>query len=416
MTGGGGLIVKLTGFEVPPPGAGFTTVTDAVPTAATFAAGTIAVSLIEETNVVARAEPFQLTVEVETKLVPFTVRVNEPLPAMVEVGLIEVMVGTGLLMLKVTEFEVPPPGAGLTTVTDAVPAVATLAAGTVAVSCVEETNVVVRAEPFQSTVEVETKLVPFTVKVNEPLPAVVEVGLIEVIVGTGLLMVKVTEFEVPPPGAGFTTVTDAVPPVATLAAGMVAVSLIEETNVVVRAEPFQLTVEVETKLVPFTVKVNEPLPAVVEVGLIEVMVGTGLLMLKVTAFDVPPPGAGFTTVTDAVPALAIRAAGTVAVSCVALTNVVVSAVPFQFTVEPETKLVPFTVNVNCAPPAVAEVGLIEVIVGTGLLMVMTSVAVPVPPALVALIVTLYTPPTVGVPEISPVLVFTLRPGGSGVAL
>ena len=87
------MIVKVTGFEVPPPGAGFTTVTDAVPTAATFAAGTIAVSLIEETNVVARAEPFQLTVEVETKLVPFTVRVKEPLPAMVEVGLIEVVVG-----------------------------------------------------------------------------------------------------------------------------------------------------------------------------------------------------------------------------------------------------------------------------------------------------------------------------------
>jgi hypothetical protein len=78
--------------------------------------------------------------------------------------------------------------------------------------------------------------------------------------------------------------------------------------------------------------------------------------------------------------------------------------------------VPFTVNVNCGPPAAPEVGLIEVIVGTGLLMVMTRVAVPVPPELVALIVTLYTPPTVGVPEMSPVLVFTLRPAGNGLAL
>jgi hypothetical protein len=42
---------------------------------------------------------------------------------------------------------------------------------------------VVRAEPFQKTVAPETKLVPFTVKVNEPLPAVVELGLIEVVVG-----------------------------------------------------------------------------------------------------------------------------------------------------------------------------------------------------------------------------------------
>ena len=72
----------------------------------------------------------------------------------------------------------------------------------------------------------------------------------------------------------------------------------------------------------------------------------------------------------------MRAAGTVAVSCVAETNVVASGVPFQFTVEPETKLVPFTVNVNCGPPAVAQVGLSELIVGTALI-VITSVALAV---------------------------------------
>jgi hypothetical protein len=206
---------------------------------------------------------------------------------------------------------------------------------------------------------------------------------------TGVLaIVNVCALDVPPPGVGFTTVIDAVPAVATREAGTVTVSCVEEEDVGVRLVPPNLTTELETNLVPVTVNVKSVLPAATQFGLIEVVVGTGLLMVNVTAFDVPPPGAGFTTVTDAVPALAIRAAGTVAVSCVALTNVVVSAVPFQFTVEPETNLVPFTVNVNCAPPAVAEVGLIDVIVGTGLLMVMTSVAVPVPPALVALIVTL----------------------------
>ena len=218
------MIVNVTELDVPPPGAGLTTVTEAVPTAATFAAGTMAVSLIEETNVVTNAEPFQLTVEVETKLVPFTVRVNWALPTVVEVGLIEVMVGTGLLIVKVTEFEVPPPGGGLTTVTDAVPAVATFAAGTIAVSLIEETNVVVRAKPFQLTVEVETKLVPFTVRANWALPAMVEAGLIDVMVGSGLLIVNVTELDVPPPGGGLTTVMDAVPAVATFAAGTIAVS------------------------------------------------------------------------------------------------------------------------------------------------------------------------------------------------
>jgi len=95
-------------------------------------------------------------------------------------------------MVNVCAFDVPPPGAAFTTVTEAVPAFATRAAVTVAVSCVEETNVVVSAVPFHFTVEVETKPVPLTVKVKPPLPAVTQVGLIDVVAGTGLLMVKVT--------------------------------------------------------------------------------------------------------------------------------------------------------------------------------------------------------------------------------
>jgi len=47
---------------------------------------------------------------------------------------------------------------------------------------------------------------------------------------------------------------------------------------------------------------------------------------------------------------------------------------------------------------------------------MTSVALPVPPALVALMETQYVPAVVGVPEINPVLVFTVSPAGSPVAL
>jgi hypothetical protein len=79
-------------------------------------------------------------------------------------------------------------------------------------------------------------------------------------------------------------------------------------------------------------------------------------------------------------------------------------------------LVPFTVRVNWADPAVVELGLIEVVVGTGLLIVRVSVALPVPPALVALMVTVYVPAVVGVPEINPVLVFTVKPAGNPVAL
>ena len=100
------------------------------------------------------------------------------------------------------------------------------------------------------------------------------------------------------------------------------------------------------------------------------------------------------------------------------TNVVVSAVAFHFTVEVETKFVPFTVKVNCGPPAAAQVGLSELMVGAAL-MVITSVALPVLQGLaplLALMATLDVPAVVGVPEITPVLVFTFRPGGRPVAL
>lgn len=62
------------------------------------------------------------------------------------------------------------------------------------------------------------------------------------------------------------------------------------------------------------------------------------------------------TVTDAVPAVAMSLAGTAAVNCVALPNVVVSATPFQCTAEVLMKFVPVTVSVKAAPPALAEEG------------------------------------------------------------
>ena len=54
--------------------------------------------------------------------------------------------------------------------------------------------------------------------------------------------------------------------------------------------------------------------------------------------------------------------------------------------------------------------------GVGGLIVKVNVWLPVPPALVALMVTAYVPAVVGVPEINPVLVLTLKPAGSPVAL
>src|SRR5271166_2542875 len=122
------------------------------------------------------------------------------------------------------------------------------------------------------------------------------------------------------------------------------------------------------------------LPAVAAFGLMLVRVGTGLLMVKVCAPEVPPPGPAVTTVTGSVPAVVRSAAGMMAVSWVALTKVVARAVPLKSAVELDTKLVPVSVMVVFGAPTVAEVGLMLVSVGTGLVVVMVKVCAPeVPP-------------------------------------
>src|SRR5450432_67557 len=249
-----------------------------------------ALSTVLLTTVVVRACPFHCTFELETNPVPVTFNVKAPPPVVAFEGISVVAVGTGLLMLKVSGPELPPPGAGLDTVTVAVPAVAMSAAGTVAVTLVLLTNVVVRLPPFHFTTLPCTKLVPFTVRVNDAPPAVALLGESEVAVGTGLLMMKFFECEVPPPGAGFITVTSTVPALAMSEAVIAAVSVVLLTKVVGRAEPFHCTTEVETNFVPVTVRVNAESPAVMLLGESDVSVGTGLLIVKVIALEIPPPG------------------------------------------------------------------------------------------------------------------------------
>jgi len=83
--------------------------------------------------------------------VPFTVSVKAGLPAGAELGRRFDTVGSGLgctFIVNVTEFDVPPPGAGLKTVTFAEPVFCTSAAVTCAVNWPELLNPVVRGLPF----------------------------------------------------------------------------------------------------------------------------------------------------------------------------------------------------------------------------------------------------------------------------
>lgn len=68
------------------------------------------------------------------------------------------------------------------------------------------------------------------------------------------------------------------------------------TKVVVRLLPLKRTTELLLKFVPVAVRVKKEPPAVLLVGLILLRVGVGLLTIKLTALEVPPPGARFKTV------------------------------------------------------------------------------------------------------------------------
>jgi hypothetical protein len=275
-------------FEVPPPGAGFVTVTGTVPVAATSIAGIMARSVVLEMKVVVAASPLKFTTEPEMKFAPFTVSVKSELPAGVEVGLIDEVVGIGFITVKVFGFDVPPPGIGFVTVIKISPPAARSESRISTVSVVFEMKVVPLSNPSNWIPDVGMNPVPVSVSVKPALPAAVEVEERAIRVGTGfdaVVTVKVWLFEVPPPGAGFVTVTGNVPVAATSAATIVAVISVEETNEVVRGEPFQFTTEPEMKFAPFTVSVKSELPAVVEVGKMEVVVGTGFSIVKVVASE-----------------------------------------------------------------------------------------------------------------------------------
>jgi len=81
-----GEIVKGKAVESPPPGAGVSTVTCAVPALTTSFAKIVACSWAPPLNVVARLVPFHCTTELGVKLLPVTVRVKPAAPVAMLVG------------------------------------------------------------------------------------------------------------------------------------------------------------------------------------------------------------------------------------------------------------------------------------------------------------------------------------------
>lgn len=206
------------------------------------------------------------------------------------------------------------------TVTATSAALATADAGTVAVSPVALTYLVVSAVVPNHTTEPLAKLVPLTVSVKPAPPWLAEFGLRVVMAGAAVT-VKLTADDAWPPG--FATVTGSVPVPATAAAVAFACTSVALTKLVLSAVDPHITVVPLRKFVPFTVMVKPNAPAAILVGLIELMVGA--TTVTVAALDAAA-SFGFCTVTLRFPVAPSMLLGMLAVIDVAVTVVEVSAV------------------------------------------------------------------------------------------
>ena len=191
---GAGLVTaNVCGADVPPASA---TVTGRLPPAARAAAGMTAVSCVGLTKVVATGVPLKLTAAALVNPVPVRVIVVSGLPAGAVFGLRPAIVGTAAAAtVNVCGADVVP--LAFITATGRLPAVARLAAGMTAVSCVGLTNVVATAVPLTVATESAAKFVPVRVTVVVPDPAGAEFGLMLPSVGAGSAIVRV--FTVVPP-------------------------------------------------------------------------------------------------------------------------------------------------------------------------------------------------------------------------
>ena len=166
--------------------------------------------------------------------------------------------------------------------------------------------------------------------------------------------------------SGFVTVTVREPvaaPTSIVTFALSSVALTKVVELTVTPAPKDAVAPV-SKLVPLTATFSVP-PWSPELGLVEVTVGPALTV-KALASD-PLPASGLVTVTARAPVAAPEAIVTLALSSVALSNVVeltVMPAPNE-AVAPLTKFVPLTATVS-VPPRSPELGLVEVTVGAAL--------------------------------------------------
>ena len=196
---------------------------------------------------------------------------------------------------------------------------------------------------------------------------------------TAFLISKVSKADSPPPGPGL-EMTIGPEPIAAISDGNSWTPtwvgfVYKRTRGVLR----NVAVLVVMNLEPRTTTTKALPSAMWFLGARPVAIGAGFVMVKGSAFDAPPPGAGLSTETKATVALVTSAAEIVVVREVLEAKNVGRGEPFQKITEPGTKLDPVTASAKAGLPPAMVGGFSEEITGTAFFTVNVSDAVVPPP-------------------------------------
>ncbi len=259
----------------------------------------------------------------------------------------------------------PAPPSALVTVTVRAPVLAPASIVTLAVSSVEDLNVVELTAMPEPKDEVAPLVKPLpliaTVWATAPWPR--ELGLVLVTVGAAVIVKALAE---PVPPSALVTETVRAPVLAPASIVMLAVSSVEDLSVV------ELTVTPAPKEAVAPLVKPEPLIATVcptapwprELGLVLETVGAAVT--EKIAEPVPAPASGFVTVTLREPTVAFAAIVIATVSSVEDLSVVeltVTPLPEKVAAAPPAKCVPAIVTVWAPEPWPREAGLAAATVG-----------------------------------------------------
>jgi hypothetical protein len=351
MLGAGVVTVKFDPLLAWPP-----TVTTTLPVTAPV--GTDVTMLAPFQLVGMACTPPNVTVLVPCVVPKFAPLIVTAVPTTPELGLKLVMLGPGLVIVKLDPLLVWPP-----TVTTTLPVTAPAGTGTTTLAPLQLVGMA--CTPPKVTVLVPCVVPKFAPVIVTAVPITPELGLRLVMLGAGVVTVKFDPLLAWPP-----TVTTTLPVTAPVGTG--ATMLVPLQLVGMACTPPKVTVLVPCVVPKFAPEIATAVPTTPELGLKLVMLGPGLVIVKLEPLLVWPP-----TVTTTLPVTA--PAGTDVTMLVPFQLVGTACTPPKVIVLVPCLAPKFAPLIVTAVPITPELGLKLVILGAGTVTVKAEPLLACPP-------------------------------------